>query len=168
MFREPRGSVLGNPQLSQEEIAELFGHCQYGTLAVNGEHGYPIAVPVNVAYHEGAVYFHTAQRGEKMDCIRRDPRVCLNVYEEASDIGQQPISAHRSVTIYGQAQILTGAEMVETLRYIAVAAGMPFKATDEYIMPRMKGIVAVRIRPEHMTGRVVKFGGMNREKNRRQ
>lgn len=164
MFREPRGSVLGNSMLSEEEIAEVFSHCQYGTLAVNGEHGYPIAVPVNVAYHDGIVYFHTAERGEKMDCIRQDARVSLNVYEEANDIGQQPISAHRSVTVYGKAEILYGEDMVEPLRYIAVAAGMPFKATDEYIMPRMKGIVAVRIVPEHMTGRIVKFGGMNRQK----
>ena len=164
MFREPRGSLLGNPQLDKDEMAAVFGRCQYGTLAVNGEDGYPLAVPVNVAYHEGVVYFHTAARGEKMDCIRRDARVCLNVYEAADDIGQKPISAHRSVTVYGQAQILEGEDMVEGLRQIALAAGMPFKATDAYIYPRMKGIVVVRVVPEHMTGRVVQFGGMNRQK----
>ncbi len=165
MFREPRGSVLGNPQLSEAEIAEVFARCPYGTLAVNSEHGYPIAVPVNVAYHEGVVYFHSAERGEKMECLRRDPRVSLNVYEEAGDIGQQPISAHKSVTVYGRAEILTGEDMIEPLRYIAVAAGMPFKAMDEYILPRMKAkIVVVRIVPEHMTGRLVQFGGMDRSK----
>jgi nitroimidazol reductase NimA-like FMN-containing flavoprotein (pyridoxamine 5'-phosphate oxidase superfamily) len=164
MFREPRGSVLGNEQLTEKEIEEVFARCPYGTLATIGENGYPAVTPVNVAYRAGTVYFHSGDRGEKMENIRRNPNVSINVFEPADDIGQQRISAHRSVTIYGKAEILDEAEAVEALKAIALAAGMPFKAEDSYILPRQRGIAAVRIRPEHMTGRVVKFGGIDGRK----
>lgn len=159
MFREPRGSILGNERLTEKEIRALFDRCPYGTLAVSGEDGYPVVVPVNVAWQDGMVYFHSAERGEKMDRIRENPKVSLNLYEPAQDIGKQRISVHKSVTVYGTAEILSGPEMMKALRAIARAAGMPYKAEDSFILPRCKGIAAVRIRPEHITSRRVKFGG---------
>ena len=48
-----------------------------------GKAGYPMIKPLNFAYHDGRIYFHTAQEGEKIDDIR-DSRAGLHSSMEAS------------------------------------------------------------------------------------
>lgn len=50
-----------------------------GRLATIGNDGYPYITPVNYVYLDGSIYFHCARTGEKLDNIRRDPRVCFTV-----------------------------------------------------------------------------------------
>lgn len=38
----------------------------------------PYVVPLNFGYEEGALYFHCAKEGRKIDIIRRNPRVCFS------------------------------------------------------------------------------------------
>ena len=50
----------------------------YMTLATTGETG-PYAVPLNFVHYEGALYFHCARQGTKLDNIRNTPRVCASI-----------------------------------------------------------------------------------------
>jgi len=50
-----------------------------GRLATTGNDGYPYITPVNYVYLDGSIFFHCARAGEKLDNIRRDPRVCFTV-----------------------------------------------------------------------------------------
>ncbi len=60
-------------------IIELLNTCHVGRLGTVSGDGYPMVKPLNFAYHEGKLYFHTAQEGEKIEDIRRDDRVCFEV-----------------------------------------------------------------------------------------
>lgn len=50
-----------------------------GRMATMGSDGYPYITPVNFVYHEGAIYFHSAPAGEKLNNIAREPHVCFQV-----------------------------------------------------------------------------------------
>jgi len=61
------------------EIQRILSSTNIGRLATNGGDGYPYITPVNFVSFEGNIYFHCAPKGEKLDNITRDPRVCFEV-----------------------------------------------------------------------------------------
>lgn len=98
-----------------QDIARVLERCRVGRLATNGADGFPYIVPLNFVYWRGAVYFHCAHQGEKMDNIRRDPKVCFEVDIPLSYVGREcnrhlpPCQVHQlyhSVIIRGTAEIV--------------------------------------------------------------
>ena len=61
-------------QMSAEATAAIFSKGNHGTLAVNGDDGYPYAVPVNYVYDGGKIYIHSAKYGYKIDAVKRDDK----------------------------------------------------------------------------------------------
>ena len=66
-----------------EEILRSAGVCRIG-LAVDNV---PYIVPVNFAYSDRSLYFHSARHGRKIDMLRSNPRVCFEVTSENSVVG---------------------------------------------------------------------------------
>ena len=66
MFREMRRK---KQQLADEECRSILERGKTGVLAVNGDDGYPYAVPVNYVFSNGKIYFHSALSGHKVDAI---------------------------------------------------------------------------------------------------
>lgn len=62
-----------------KQIQRILGSTTIGRLATNGADGYPYITPVNFVNHEGNIYFHCASKGEKLDNLDRDPKVCFEV-----------------------------------------------------------------------------------------
>ncbi len=75
-----------------KEIQRILSLTNIGRLATNGQDGYPYITPVNFVSLAGSIYFHCAPRGEKLDNLIRDPRVCFEVDVPLSyiDIGLDP------------------------------------------------------------------------------
>lgn len=75
------------------------------------DHGQPYVVPVNFAFANDIVWIHGAREGRKMDCLREQPRVCVEVDrlfhvttgpKACSDWG----SVYESVIGFGLAEIV--------------------------------------------------------------
>ena len=62
-----------------KEIERILSLTNVGRLATAGRDGFPYITPLNFASMEGKIYFHCAPKGEKLDNLRRDPRVCFEV-----------------------------------------------------------------------------------------
>ena len=62
MFRKIR--KIKN-EINQEDVKELLKTSRRGILAMNGDDGYPYAIPVNYFYDEteGKIFFHGANGG---------------------------------------------------------------------------------------------------------
>jgi nitroimidazol reductase NimA-like FMN-containing flavoprotein (pyridoxamine 5'-phosphate oxidase superfamily) len=75
-----------------KEIQRILSSANIGRLATNGPDGFPYIVPVNFVSLKGNIYFHCAPKGEKLDNLVRDPRVCFEVDVPLSyiDIGLDP------------------------------------------------------------------------------
>jgi len=75
-----------------KEIQRILSLTNVGRLATNGPDGYPYVTPVNFVNLHGNIYFHCAPKGEKLDNLIRDDRVCFEVDVPLSyiDIGLDP------------------------------------------------------------------------------
>ena len=74
MFRPVRKK---KNEISTEAAKQLLHTERRGVFAVNGDDGYPYAIPVNFFYDEEAnqIYFHGARAGHKIDAIRACDKV---------------------------------------------------------------------------------------------
>ena len=79
MFRPMRRKERA---ISDEEAKKLLLLERRGVLAVNGDEGYPYAIPVNYFYdrEHGKIYFHGSRAGHKVDSLKKDDKVCFTVY----------------------------------------------------------------------------------------
>ena len=65
-------------QISEEEAYEVLTKAPYVTVSMTREDGTPYGVPLSLVRGEGSTfYFHCADEGEKMDCLRNNPVVSL-------------------------------------------------------------------------------------------
>ena len=60
----------------------LLQNSRRGVLAVNGDDGYPYAIPVNYLYdtENQKIYFHGARAGHKVDALKACDKICFTVY----------------------------------------------------------------------------------------
>ncbi len=72
---------MKNNQMSEAEVAELLDRMDMGAISTIGEDGFPYAVPVNYVIIDGKVYIHGRKLGEKVDNIKRNPKVCFTVWQ---------------------------------------------------------------------------------------
>lgn len=104
----------------EREIKRILNTATVGRIATMGSDGYPYITPVNFVFHEGAVFFHSALAGEKLDNIAKDSRVCFEVdiplayLEVGFNPEKNPCRAHQfyhSVVIRGKARIIDNGEL---------------------------------------------------------
>lgn len=98
-------------------IDAILSRCRVGRMASVGSDGYPYITPVNYVYFKGAIYFHCARAGEKLDNIRRDSRVCFEVdiplaYLDLDYYGDSPEACkvhqfYHCVIVRGRAEVVT-------------------------------------------------------------
>ena len=110
-----------------KEIQRILTLTNIGRLATNGQDGYPYITPVNFISLQECIYFHCAPKGEKLDNLKRDPRVCFEVDVPLAyiDVGLDPSrpicnlhQLYHCVIIRGTACVVTD----ETLKLAALNA----------------------------------------------
>ena len=154
-------------QLSREECERILGRCTSGVLALTGDGGYPYAVPLSYVYADGAIIFHSAVEGHKVDAIRRDSRCSFCVIEQ-DDIHPAEFTTHfRSVIAFGCIQILENDnEKVQALRLL----GSRYSPGDEpglqhEIDKSLDHVLLLRLDIEHLSGKqaieLVRANGMH-------
>lgn len=142
-------------QLSREECERILGRCTSGVLAVIGDCGYPYTVPLSYVYVDGAIIFHSAVEGHKVDAIKRDSRCSFCVIEQ-DDIKPAEFTTYfRSVIAFGRIHILEDAdEKIQALRLL----GRRYSPGDEHglqheIVKSMDHVLLLRLDIEHLSGK---------------
>lgn len=96
MFRPVRKKAN---EIGVGEAKKLLHEARRGVLAVNGDGGYPYAVPVNYLYDEEKqeIIFHGAKVGHKVDSLKKCDKVCFTVVsgESVETGGMGPVFAQR-------------------------------------------------------------------------
>ncbi|MBO6169884.1 MAG: pyridoxamine 5'-phosphate oxidase family protein [Bacteroidales bacterium] len=93
-------------QLPQEECVDILQNAYRGFLSVNGDGGYPYAVPINFLFAEGKLYFHCAAAGHKLDAIRANDKACFTVIDEPRREPDDWWYHVRSVICFGRVSVL--------------------------------------------------------------
>ena len=91
-------------ELSLFACREVLKQEVRGVLAVNGEGGYPYALPINFYFDEKAdrIYFHSGRSGHKLDAIASSDKVSFCVYDKGYHKDGHWSLNIRSVIIFGR------------------------------------------------------------------
>ena len=102
-------------QITEEEAWAVVDKCEYAFLAMTAEDGTPYGLPVTIVREGRNIYFHSALEGRKVECLRRQPRVCLTC------VGDTAIQQDRFTTLYESAVAFgTAAEVTENVEKVEV------------------------------------------------
>lgn len=75
----------------QDEIEQILSQCKVCRLAMIAD-GKPYIVPLNFGYEwlddHLTLYFHSGQKGKKMDALRANPQVCVEMDWEGGVTGE--------------------------------------------------------------------------------
>lgn len=153
MFREMRRK---RQQLTHAECIDILKNNTSGVLAVCGDDGYPYAVPLSYVYDKGALYFHCAKTGHKLDAIKACHKVSFCVIDQDHVVPENYTTHFRSVIIFGRAEIL---EQEDEIRSAIESLAIKYHPTDSKanrdaaIEREYNAMCMVKIEIEHMTGK---------------
>lgn len=148
----------------QGEIGRILSSATIGRMATIGTDGYPYITPVNFVYLNGNVYFHSGPKGEKLDNLARDPRVCFEVdiplaYIDSGFDPERRIGNlhqfYQCVIIRGEAQIVpNGPRKLAALTALVTKheGGPDHEAVNEE-MPAYKACQVVEIKPTSLSAK---------------
>lgn len=79
MFKPIRKKIN---EIDRAATETLLASNRRGILAMNGDNGYPYAIPINYFYDNETqkIYFHGAKAGHKVDALKASDKVCFTVY----------------------------------------------------------------------------------------
>lgn len=103
MFREMRRKKQALPP---EECAAVLRRGTSGVLALEGDCGYPYAVPISYVYDGEKLYFHSARAGHKLDAIRHNPKASFCVIDQDQVVPEEYTTYFRSVVVFGRMRVL--------------------------------------------------------------
>lgn len=117
MFREMRRKKQA---LSRERTEAILEAGTAGTLALLGDEGYTYSLPISYVYHDGKIYFHSANAGHKLDAIKRHDKVSFSVIDRDTVVPEEYTTYFRSALVFGKIRIIDDeGEKRKTLEILA-------------------------------------------------
>lgn len=153
MFREMR--LKEENQLPQEQALEILKKAPYGVLALEGDDGYPYAVPINYAFENNRIYFHGAPEGHKVDSARRNEKVSFCAVSKADIVADAYNCLYLSAAAFGKIRIIEADE--EKRKALELMVDKYSKGFEEggrkYIKASWDEVMTFVIELEHITGK---------------
>ena len=153
MFREMRRK---KQRLSAEACEAILAEGTSGVLAVDGDGGYPYAVPLSYVYQDGKLFFHCAKSGHKLDAVRRNPRASFCVIGQDRVVPEEYTSYFRSVIVFGTIRVLEEEREIRTaVRSLAVkyAPEDSEENQERAIQKEYSALCMLELTAEHITGK---------------
>jgi hypothetical protein len=144
----------------EKEIADMAGieaviaDAQVCRLAMcDGDR--PYLVPLCFGYADGVFYFHCAAEGRKMEVLKKNPHVCLELEAgfslkpgvKACDWGMN----YRSVIAFGRAERIEATDAKRRALDLIMARYAPGQA--DYLEAALSKTVVIQVAAENMTGK---------------
>ncbi len=129
-----------------------------GVLSMNGDDGYPYAIPVNYLYDEDnkKIYFHGARAGHKVDALKACDKVCFTVYGNEMIKEESWAPYMQSVVVFGRCHLLkTNENTMTLLKKFAMKYYPNEKIVDVEILRAGKAAQLFEIEIEHLSGKEV-------------
>ena len=145
-------------EISLSAANALLLSSRRGVLAVNGDDGYPYAIPINYVYDRDAqkIYFHGARAGHKIDTLRACDKVCFTVYGNETIKEEDWAPFVQSVVVFGRCHLVeSGAEATALLKQFAMKYYPNEQLVDEEIARAGKAAQVFEIEIEHLSGKEV-------------
>ncbi len=138
----------------EKDILEILEKGLFCRLGLSDD-GQPYVVPMNYGYRDGRLYFHCAREGRKLDILRRNDRVCVEVDTDTrivkGDVPCRWTTKYRSAIGFGKARILEDEkEKKDGLTDIMKHYG---GSGDEYDEKSLQQTLVIEVILERLTGK---------------
>lgn len=156
MFRAIRNKIN---EIDRSATEALLMSNRRGILAMNGDNGYPYAIPINYFYDNETqkIYFHGAKAGNKVDALKASDKVCFTVYGNETIDESEPWAPYvQSAVVFGRCHLLEpGPESIARLKDFAMKYYPNEELVDEQIALAGRATQIFEITIEHMSGKQV-------------
>ena len=155
MFREIRRK---KNEIDTNAAKALLLSGRRGVLAVNGDGGYPYAMPINYVYDAdaGKIYFHGAKAGHKVDALRACGKVCFTVYGNETVKEEAWAPFMQSVVVFGRCRLVEpGERSIMLLKKLAMKYYPSEQLANKEIARAGKAAQMFEIDIEHLSGKEV-------------
>lgn len=137
-----------------EDALDLLNRCQYGVLSTVGEGNYPLGTPLSYVFFNGALYFHCALEGEKLNNINNNNNVCFTVVGNTKLLPDKFSTIYESVIVKGKAYLLNDEEKAKPLEALIEKYSKDFlKEGLAYIERAKNKTCVIKIEPLSITGK---------------
>jgi len=149
---------------SRRKILEFLNSQPVGRIASIDGDGYPQVIPMNFVHHNGVIYMHSHPFGEKLDNIRRNPKVGFEVDQHICFLPSyyfHKTDASQADTLYISVVVKGKAEIVEENEEKALALNAlmekyqkegRYEALDSN-MSSVRDVAVIKITPREMNGK---------------
>lgn len=140
--------------LPEEATKNILSSATNGVLSLVDSDGEPYGVPVSYAYDGGKrIYFHSAVKGYKIDCIQADSHCSFCVVGQDRIIPEEFTSYFRSVIVKGVIHIVTAPdEIMKGLLFLCEKYSPGIDSNAE-IARCLSHVTVLRLDIESMTGK---------------
>ena len=156
-MQEFRHMRLSENQMTEEDARKQLEKADHGTLALVGDNGYPITIPINFVYKDNKILFHGANAGQKFELIQKAPKASFCVITK-DDIRPEFItSLYESAIVFGTVREIKDDEAKMDCLVSVLEKYMPqvMEAGKKYIQDSWDAVACFALEIEHITG---KFG----------
>lgn len=155
MFRPMRRASRAIPE---EAAKHLLQQSRRGVLAVNGDNGYPFAIPVNYYYDQehDKIYFHGAKSGQKADALKQNDKVCFTVYGNEHFEPGDWAPYVQSTVVFGRCHLIDDAAATEArVRELGMKYYPGKEEVEKEIALDIKAVQLYEITIEQLTGKQI-------------
>ena len=145
--------------ISDDEAREPLLNEKRGALAVNGDNGYPFAIPLDCLYEptENRIYFHGARQGHKVDALTKSDKVCFTVFGGDFHKDGEWAPYVRSTVVFGRCRLESDPTLtLEKIRALALRYYPSAEEVEAEIAREIRGAQLYVIEIEHLTGKQIK------------
>lgn len=155
MFRPIRKT---KNEISSEAAKQLLRSSRRGVLAVNGDDGYPYAIPVNYLFdgERNRIIFHGSRAGHKVDAIKACDKVCFTVFGNETVRDEVWAPYVQSVVVFGRCHFVENqAEAAALVKQMAMKYYPSEEMVDREIEASGKAVRMYEIEIEYLSGKEI-------------
>lgn len=155
MFRKMRRVKC---ELDKNSAEKILREGSFGVLSLSGDDGYNYAVPINYAYEDNKIYFHSAITGHKIDAIKNNNKVSFCVVDKHDVVSEEFTTYFTSAIAFGKIKISSDdAEKKHALELLADKYS-PNVSQDlrEKEINRFNAVAVMVLEIEHLTGKAAR------------
>ena len=148
-------------ELSRDIAEKILREGLYGVLALNGDNDYAYTVPINYAYDDGKIYFHSAKSGHKIDAMKKNPKASFCVVGQHDVVSEEFTSYYTSAVAFGKMKVIEDNEDPEKVRGLMLLAekyspNESDEHRDKEIYGKLNALVVPVLEIEHLTGKAAR------------
>jgi len=150
--------MRNRPITNKNEILDVIKRSQWCHVAMIDPEGKPYVIPLNFGLKDDIIYLHGGQKGKKIDCLKKNPEVCINfsldhvLRYQNEKVACSWSMKYRSVLCYGKVQFIEDPEQKTAALHIIMAQYSGGEFT--FNLPSIREVNVWKVQVEKFEGRI--------------